>query len=96
MAYNIAAKAEWGGFAKLNEVKNGLTEIEAAAFIEKHRLGIRHFLTIFGETKTISAWSRDPRCRVERRTLAARINNGWEAKEAIERFSDSTFRRAAK
>lgn len=43
-----------------------------------------HFLTAFGETKTIAEWSRDIRCLVSYTALRARINDrGWNAETAI-------------
>ena len=40
-------------------------------------------LTAWGETKTISRWSRDPRCKVSRSMLTARIDNGWNHEISI-------------
>lgn len=37
----------------------------------------------FGETKTLSRWSRDGRCKVSRKTILRRINAGVPAEEAI-------------
>lgn len=45
------------------------------------RLNVR--ISAFGETKTLSEWSRDPRCRATYQTLAYRIRAGWEPKRAI-------------
>jgi len=42
-----------------------------------------HNLTIFGETKQISDWGRDPRCVVSARTLGLRVRNGWDAERAL-------------
>lgn len=41
------------------------------------------FVTAFGETKTLSAWSEDPRCRVSQHTLKLRLNKGREPEEII-------------
>jgi len=41
------------------------------------------WLTAFGETKTISDWVKDPRCKVRHDTLAARIKYGYEPETAI-------------
>ena len=46
-----------------------------------------HPLTIFGETKTLTDWSRDPRCNVPRDALRYRIEIGWNPEEAITRKS---------
>ena len=40
-------------------------------------------LTLFGETKTLAQWSRDPRCMTSFKNLSARIRNGWSAGEAV-------------
>jgi hypothetical protein len=43
----------------------------------------RNVLAAFGEEKSIADWSRDPRSAVAPLTIAARIQRGWEAEEAI-------------
>lgn len=40
-------------------------------------------LTIFGETKCLSMWLEDERCRVTFSTLQDRLRNGWGEEEAI-------------
>lgn len=40
-------------------------------------------LTIDGETKNVSEWSRDPRCSVSEFCIYKRINRGWEAARAV-------------
>jgi len=40
-------------------------------------------LKAFGETKTVSEWSRDFRCRVSLRALMGRLRNQWPTTEAI-------------
>lgn len=47
-------------------------------------------LTIDGETKTVSEWSRDPRCSVSEFTVYKRLDRGWDAKRAV--FSASKRR----
>lgn len=43
-----------------------------------------HFLTIFGETKTIAEWADDERCVVGYSTFISRINKyKWEPEKAI-------------
>lgn len=37
----------------------------------------------FGETKTVSEWTRDPRCVVCKRTLLNRLNAGLPAERAL-------------
>ncbi len=39
--------------------------------------------TAFGETKTITDWSQDPRCKVIRRTFEARLEYGWTVEKAL-------------
>jgi hypothetical protein len=43
--------------------------------------GITH--EAFGESKTITAWARDPRCKVSVNTLRARRAAGWKLEDAI-------------
>lgn len=40
-------------------------------------------LTIEGETKTVSEWSRDPRCTVSMFTVYKRLDRGWDARRAV-------------
>ena len=40
-------------------------------------------LTAFGETKTVSEWARDPRCKVRHDTRAARMKYGYPGELAI-------------
>jgi len=40
-------------------------------------------LTIDGETKAVSEWSRDPRCAVGMFVIYKRLERGWEPKEAV-------------
>lgn len=50
------------------------------------RRGNRLYLTAFGETKSMTDWTRDPRCPVKKvSTLSARVNvHGMREQEAIE------------
>lgn len=41
------------------------------------------YLTIFGETKTISNWARDPRCHVRRAMIQTRLKNKWPINENL-------------
>lgn len=40
-------------------------------------------LTIDGETKTVSQWSRDARCPVNQHTIYKRLDRGWDVKKAV-------------
>jgi hypothetical protein len=40
-------------------------------------------LTIDGETKAVSEWSRDSRCQVNMFTIYKRLNRGWDPKDAV-------------
>lgn len=40
-------------------------------------------VSAFGETKTITQWSKDQRCIVSNATLAKRIRSGWNAETAL-------------
>lgn len=46
-------------------------------------LSHEHIVEAFGEAKGISAWSRDPRCRVSRTALNKRIILGWDPERAL-------------
>lgn len=41
-------------------------------------------LTLDGETKTLTKWSRDPRSSVSRYSISWRIGHGWQIEEAIQ------------
>ena len=41
------------------------------------------YLTAFGETKTLSEWTDDKRCKVEYSTLQRRLRLGWHSEDAI-------------
>lgn len=45
---------------------------------------LTHSLTAWGETKSMSDWARDPRCRVSYFTLRSRTTRGWADKDAME------------
>jgi len=40
-------------------------------------------LTAFGETKPLTAWAEDSRCRIRVKSLRTRIRAGWTHEEAI-------------
>lgn len=40
-------------------------------------------LTIDGETKTVSEWSREPGCSVSMFTIYKRLDRGWSSKDAV-------------
>lgn len=40
-------------------------------------------ITAFGETKTFSEWSRDPRCQVSAGIIGSRIKAGWPPNSAL-------------
>lgn len=40
-------------------------------------------LTIDGETKAVSEWSRDSRCPVNMFVIYKRLERGWDAKDAV-------------
>ena len=42
-----------------------------------------HLITAFGETKTMSDWAEDPRCKVIYTTLRRRMGFRWNAERAI-------------
>lgn len=40
-------------------------------------------ITAWGETKILSDWSKDPRCKIDMRMIKYRIDNGWSPENAI-------------
>jgi hypothetical protein len=40
-------------------------------------------VTAFGETRCLTDWASDPRCRVSRTSLGERIRAGWDHESAI-------------
>lgn len=40
-------------------------------------------LAVFGETKCLTDWANDPRCKVSRAALLARLNAGWTGEAAL-------------
>lgn len=40
-------------------------------------------LAIFGEKKSITEWSQDPRCQVSYATLRMRLSRGWDPERAL-------------
>ncbi len=49
------------------------------------------YLTCLGETKSLTQWSRDPRCKVNYKRLEKRIHKGWEHQRAILTPPDQRF-----
>ncbi len=45
----------------------------------------RGLITAFGESKTMAAWSKDPRCTANRELLRVRLARGWDPGDAITR-----------
>jgi hypothetical protein len=43
----------------------------------------RHRLTAFDETKSLLAWTRDPRCHIGAKGLLGRLRQGWNPEEAL-------------
>lgn len=51
---------------------------------QRQNTRLTHWITAFGETKSMLDWSKDPRCAVCFRTLCNRIDNyGWPPETAI-------------
>jgi hypothetical protein len=48
-----------------------------------HNRRITHRCTAFGETKLISDWATDPRCKATVSSIYSRLNAGWDAEKAI-------------
>lgn len=45
-------------------------------------------ITAFGETKTVSQWGLDARCRVHPATLRGRVVRGWRPEDAISKLPE--------
>jgi len=41
-------------------------------------------LTVWGETKCVAEWARDPRCPVNEDTLRQRVSAGWDPQRAVQ------------
>lgn len=50
-------------------------------------------LTVFGETKPLSAWVEDSRCAVSRESLKDRVRRGWDVEKALTTPSAKYVRR---
>lgn len=51
--------------------------------MQGHNRRNNRYLTAFGETKTVVLWTKDPRCKVIRETIMARLRAGWPVADAI-------------
>lgn len=50
---------------------------------QKNNTRRTHRIQAFGETKTITEWSKDDRCKANLNTLYYRMKTGWDAESAI-------------
>lgn len=50
---------------------------------ERYPSQMSHLLTAFGETKSIAAWTKDPRCRVRRGMIEHRLQRNLTPEQAI-------------
>jgi predicted HTH domain antitoxin len=81
---------------------SSLKKIRGDAPWSKRNATLDHFgmqptakpLTAFGETKSLAAWERDPRCVVTRMTLVQRLEAGATPEDAIGRLPSDSFERA--
>lgn len=48
-----------------------------------NRRQAKNLIEAFGETKSAAAWAKDPRAHTSALTIAARVQRGWSAEEAI-------------
>lgn len=73
--------------ALLHRLRRGMAPEDAIATPPKGGRGRRDtpwvFITAFGETKSLSDWTRDRRCKVTMATLQARLHSGVEPERAI-------------
>ncbi|MFD8609651.1 GntR family transcriptional regulator [Streptomyces sp. NPDC059631] len=49
----------------------------------RRRIGRKDELQAFGESRTMSDWSRDPRCQVNNKVLYSRYVMGWDFEKAL-------------
>lgn len=64
----------------------GADDLRAFAAKRRQRRGhpgAPKLVRAFGEAKTVADWAVDPRCKVGRHTLWARLKNDWEPERAI-------------
>jgi DNA-directed RNA polymerase specialized sigma24 family protein len=52
-------------------------------FLREHDLTSERRITAFGETKTVRAWVRDPRCTSTAKSILRRLARGYSAEEAV-------------
>ncbi len=66
-----------------NRLAEGWTILDALLTPGEELPGNTILLTVFGETKSLSAWSRDARCRVSRGQLMRRLQQQWDGERAL-------------
>ena len=66
----------------LQRLRRGWPLEQSLATIPHHSTR-RTALTAFGETKSLAAWVRDPRCVVAPATVSERLSRGWSLEEAL-------------
>lgn len=54
-----------------------------SASINSQNRSVARNLTAFGETKCLSEWVRDTRCKITERGILYRIKRGWSVEDAI-------------
>jgi hypothetical protein len=101
-AYNTASLCLGGKGVRLNNIdpenlptSDRCIEIETSIkkIVEERLAGVYRNIpmlevTAFGETKCMTAWSKDSRCKVSIVGLSQRLKSGMTAEEAITRESD--------
>jgi hypothetical protein len=57
--------------------------LEDALYVAQLRSGTSALIVAFGESRTLTEWSRDPRCLVPWTCVQGRLRAGWDAEAAL-------------
>lgn len=86
--YDWALENGWKEGLTIERINNdGNYEPENCTFVtpkkQANNRHTNHYLTIFGETKSLKEWSEDNRCIISYSMLQSRILKGWHPEKAI-------------
>lgn len=76
-------KVSYGVMARMLKEAGNSFRRGAAARRESPERSIGKVVEALGESKTITKWSKDPRCKVSREHLRYRLDNGWDMQRAM-------------
>ena len=51
--------------------------------VQQNNRSNNRLITLWGETKSMSMWLKDNRCKIGRESLKTRLNTGWDIEKAI-------------